>query len=204
MPPAPVPPKTVQGSVPPLERGTPALSRRLACLVYEAVLLFGVVMAAGLLYSIVTGQRHALAGMRGMQIWILVVLGLYFVGFWTRRGQTLPMQTWHIRLVVAADGALPSVARATLRYLCCWIWLLPALLVLQLSGLKSMGALFGVIAAGVLVYAALCRLHPQRQFWHDALCGTRLVDIRPVATAPGASTEAAAQTSPVSSPARDS
>jgi hypothetical protein len=25
------------------------------------------------------------------------------------------------------------------------------------------------------VYAALSRLHPQRQFWHDALCGTRLV-----------------------------
>jgi uncharacterized RDD family membrane protein YckC len=156
----------------------PALSRRLACLVYEGVLLFGIVMAAGLVYSIVTGQRHALHGLRGMQIWIFVVLGIYFVGFWTRRGQTLPMQTWQIRLVTARDGTLPSLARATLRYVLGWVWFLPALAIVQLSGLKSMGALSGVLLAGMLTYAALSRLHPQRQFWHDALCGTRLIDLR--------------------------
>ena len=35
----------------------------------------------------------------------------------------------------------------------------------------------GVIAAGwVAVWALLSRFHPQRQFWHDAWAGTRLVD----------------------------
>ena len=33
--------------------------------------------------------------------------------------------------------------------------------------------------AALLAYAALARLHPDRQFWHDAACGTRLVDWRP-------------------------
>jgi len=27
----------------------------------------------------------------------------------------------------------------------------------------------------VAIWALLSRLHPQRQFWHDALAGTRLV-----------------------------
>ena len=35
------------------------------------------------------------------------------------------------------------------------------------------------VAVGVIAYALLALLHPQRQFWHDALCGTRLVDARP-------------------------
>ena len=30
----------------------------------------------------------------------------------------------------------------------------------------------------VVIYALLSRLHPQRQFWHDALCRTRLVTFR--------------------------
>jgi len=34
-----------------------------------------------------------------------------------------------------------------------------------------------VVAAGwVAVWALLSRFHPQRQFWHDAWAGTRLVD----------------------------
>jgi hypothetical protein len=33
----------------------------------------------------------------------------------------------------------------------------------------------GVVITGMLVYAALARLHPDRQFLHDQICGTRLV-----------------------------
>jgi len=29
------------------------------------------------------------------------------------------------------------------------------------------------------VWAALSHLHPHKQFWHDELAGTRLVDYRP-------------------------
>ena len=35
-----------------------------------------------------------------------------------------------------------------------------------------------VIWVGVIAYAMLTLLHPHRQFWHDALCGTRLIDER--------------------------
>ncbi len=35
---------------------------------------------------------------------------------------------------------------------------------------------------GWLVYGGLALLHPQRQFVHDVLCGTRLIDVRPAKT----------------------
>jgi uncharacterized RDD family membrane protein YckC len=152
----------------------PGLARRLACLVYEGVLLFGVVMATGLAYAIATGQRHALVGSSGLQTLLFVVLGAYFVVFWSRGGQTLAMKTWHIRLV-ARNGLPPGRRLAFARYLLSWLWFLPALFALHASGLK--GALPSAVAVltGVLTYAALARLHPQRQYWHDAVCRTRLV-----------------------------
>ncbi len=157
----------------------PRLRRRLACFVYEGVLLFGVVMIAGLLYSTVTNQRHALAGTTGLQVFLFVVLGAYFVFFWSRTGQTLAMQTWHIRLVTRAGQRVGS-GRALCRYCLSWLWFVPALLAVQLSGLKTGAASFSAMIAGVLAYAAVAWLRPDRQFWHDAVCGTRLVTWTPV------------------------
>jgi uncharacterized RDD family membrane protein YckC len=156
----------------------PSLARRMASFIYEGVLLFGVVMIAGYLFSALTQQRHALAGRHGLQAFLFVVLGIYFAWFWSRAGQTVAMKAWHLRLV-AVDGGPVSQARALLRYVLSWLWFVPALSTLYVADLHSSQAMFGVLAAGVIGYAALSRLHPQRQFWHDAVCGTRLVDVRP-------------------------
>jgi uncharacterized RDD family membrane protein YckC len=37
------------------------------------------------------------------------------------------------------------------------------------------GETFVIVTGWVLVWALLSRFHPQRQFWHDAFAGTRLV-----------------------------
>lgn len=160
-----------------------SLTRRMSCFVYEGVLLFGVLMAAGLLYGTVTGQRNAMVGRHGLQAFLFVVLGLYFSWFWTHGGQTLAMKTWRIRLL-RADGTPLSMPRAWLRYLLCWLWFAPALLWLWLEGAKSLAPDLATLAAGVLVYAALARVLPGRQFWHDIACGTRLVDVRAARAAP--------------------
>ncbi len=159
-------------------RSTPGLRRRLASFLYEGVLLFGVVMAAGLVYAVVTQQRHALVGTPGLQAFLFVVLGMYFVYFWSRSGQTLAMQTWRIRLETL-DGQSVRPMRALCRYLLAWMWFLPALLTLHLTGLKGAAPAFGVVFAGVVAYAALAWLHPDRQYWHDALCKTRIVNWQP-------------------------
>jgi uncharacterized RDD family membrane protein YckC len=159
---------------PPEALNAPTLLRRLACFVYEGVLLFGVVMVAGFAYSTLTQQRHALVGTGGLQAVIFVVLGLYFAGFWSRTGQTLAMQTWQIRLVDETGGPV-ALRRAIGRYLLSWMWFLPALLGLYLAGLKGSAPVFAALTAGVFAYAALAWLRPDRQYWHDAICRTRLV-----------------------------
>jgi uncharacterized RDD family membrane protein YckC len=136
---------------------TPGLARRLACFVYEGVLLFGVLMISGYLYSSLSQQRNALHGRHGLQAFLFVVLGIYFVWFWSRGGQTVAMKAWHIRLL-GRDGTPLTQARALARYLLAWLWFMPALL-------------------------ALAWLDRDRQFLHDRLCGTRLVDWHPDATA---------------------
>lgn len=162
---------------------TAGLGRRLAALLYEGVLLFGVLMVAGWLYAGLTQQRHALQGKHGLQAFLFVVLGIYFVWFWSHGGQTVAMKTWRVR-VVRADGTPLTQGRALARYLLAWLWFLPALLTLYLTGLSGGGEASAVILAGVLAYAALSRLHPDRQFLHDAACGTRLVQVSPPAPRP--------------------
>jgi uncharacterized RDD family membrane protein YckC len=154
---------------------TPSLGRRMTCFMYEGVLLFGVVWAAGMVYSLVTGQRHAMTGQTGMQLVQFVVLGAYFTWFWSRTGQTLPMQTWNIR-VVTATGAPLTRLRAACRYLVAWLWFLPALAAAYLADIRGGLAVSVILLAGVLTYAMLTLLHPRRQFLHDAICGTQLVE----------------------------
>ncbi len=60
------------------------------------------------------------------------------------------------------------------------MWFLPPLLALAPFHLGA-GEYIVVIFGWVAVWALLSRLHPQRQFWHDALAGTRLVPVPPAA-----------------------
>jgi uncharacterized RDD family membrane protein YckC len=158
----------------------PPLLRRLACFVYESLLLFGVALipaVIGTLFFAQAGQHHPLQSETALRAFALVVYGVYFIGFWSARGQTLAMQTWRIRVVDAA-GARLTQARALARYVaCCIAWFAPAMLVagrLHLAPWSTLAA----VAAGIVVYAVLALVAPGRQFWHDLACGTRLVDAR--------------------------
>jgi hypothetical protein len=55
-----------------------------------------------------------------------------------------------------------------------WLWFLPPLAVSWLLALP--GREGAVLALGwVAIWAILARFHPQKQFWHDAWAGTRLI-----------------------------
>ena len=77
---------------------TPVLGRRLLCLIYEALLLTAVILTAG-------GLATVLAQIAGInrpriltQVIVVIVCAGYYAVQWQRRGQTLPMKTWRIRL----------------------------------------------------------------------------------------------------------
>jgi uncharacterized RDD family membrane protein YckC len=161
-------------SVPALP-ATPSVRRRLATMLYEAVILFGVVFLAGYLFSTLTQQRNGLTHHNLLAGWIGFVVGLYFVWFWTHSGQTLPMKTWRLR-VVAADGSPLSAPRAILRYLLAWLWFLPPLALHPLFGL-SLPHTLALAAVWFVLWAATGRLGASRQFLHDRLAGTRIVAV---------------------------
>jgi len=149
----------------------------MASFVYEGVLLFGVVMLSGFLFSSITQQRHALKGLHGLQAFLFLMLGLYFVWFWCKTGQTLAMKTWHVRLV-DRFGQPVRRWRASARYILSWVWFLPSLGVAEIMGHRAGAPLWSWLLGGVLLIAVAGRFSPGRQFVHDLVCGTRLVDAR--------------------------
>ncbi len=142
-------------------------------MLYESLLLFGVLFIAGWIFGTLLQQRHALYLRQGLQYWLFIVIGVYFIWFWSHGGQTLAMKTWRVRLT-AADGGPVSMPRATLRYLLSWLWFVPGLLVAKLLGVHGW-LLVAIPAANLLIWAALAWLDPARQFVHDRIVGTRLV-----------------------------
>lgn len=158
----------------------PSLRRRMACFVYEGMMLFGIGLipgAIGALFAALTGHAHPLQSDTALRVIAFVIYGIYFIWFWSRRGQTLPMQTWHIR-VVTTDGQPLSQTRALSRYLVGCVWFAPAAALASINHWARWDAL-AAIGVGVIAYALLALLHPQRQFWHDAICGTQLIDAKP-------------------------
>lgn len=156
----------------------PSLRRRMACWVYEGILLFAVVFIAGWLFSTLGQMRDAADARRPLlQAFLFVIFGIYFTWFWAK-GQTLAMKTWNIRIVDRA-GRPVTQARALLRYACSWLWFLPP--AAALAPFKPGAGEAAVAMLGwIVVWALLSRFHPQRQFWHDALAGTRLVPSTPL------------------------
>jgi uncharacterized RDD family membrane protein YckC len=171
---------------------TPSVRRRLMVMVYEAFLLLAVEMLAVLLYMLVTGNRQEPIYRGGRTLFLFLVAGAYFVRCWTDSGHTLAMKTWRVRLSggLSSNGAghtrIP-LRTAMLRYLLAWGWFAPALIVRAAFGLHGKGETAAVIAAGIAAWAMTAFLDKDRQFLHDRLAGTRLVQMPKKLTAPAAS-----------------
>ena len=156
---------------------TPSVLRRLSCWFYEGVLLFGVVFIAGYLFGTLSQTRNAMDNRHGLQAFLFLVFGIYFVWFWSK-GQTQAMKTWHIR-VVGLDGQAITQQRALGRYVLSWVWILPPLAVIWPLGLTG-GETSVLFLGWVAVWAVLSRFQRDGQFWHDVWAGTRLVNSEPM------------------------
>jgi uncharacterized RDD family membrane protein YckC len=92
------------------------------------------------------------------------------------------MKTWRVRLTGSPTGTDAGQSRvplrtAVLRYLLAWGWFVPALIVRAAFGLHGKGETAAVIAAGIAAWAMTAFLDKDRQFLHDRLAGTRLVQM---------------------------
>lgn len=94
----------------------PGFIRRIACVVYDALLLIAVLFFATL---VLLPFNHAEAFSPNtplFTVYLLLVGCLFYSWFWTHGGQTLGMQAWKIRLV-NEQGQSPEWHQALLRCL---------------------------------------------------------------------------------------
>lgn len=130
----------------------PGIARRLAAMVYEALLVAAVLAVAFVLPHVLLGAfANIQVSHVATKVHFFVVLLIYFTWFWVNGGQTLAMKTWRIRVVDIKGGRLRP-AQAVLRYLAAWFSL----------------AFFGI----GIVWALFDR---DRQFLHDRIADTRIV-----------------------------
>lgn len=145
----------------------------MACWLYEGLLLFALLFIAVLAQGVLALLIPALQSAHALQVLLFLVFGAYFVWFWSQ-GQTLAMKTWRIRVVDTLGHPLSRI-RALTRYAMCWAWFLPPLAAIAPFHLSA-GENTVIVCGWILVWALLSRFHPQQQFLHDILAGTRLVD----------------------------
>ncbi|MDX9767134.1 MAG: RDD family protein [Ectothiorhodospiraceae bacterium] len=157
------------------DQGPVGLLRRLACMLYDGMLLVAVLFFASLLATIPFGitHEHPLFWLYTLYIWL--VSFVYFGWFWTRGGQTLGMQAWRVRLE-RPDGAQVSWRQSLLRYMGGLVyWLLTGLALY--AHRHGMPAATIVIAVVLALAVAWTLRHPQRWMLQDLVSGTRLVRV---------------------------
>ena len=131
----------------------PGFGRRLLSMIYEFLILVAVLFIASFIFHLVFRNTSSIFFRPAFQIYLLLIAGIYFTWFWTHGGQTLPMQTWKLR-VVGADGQRIYLKQALARYLFAVIG-------------------FFFFGCGIL-WAFFDR---DGLFLHDRLAGTRIVRI---------------------------
>ncbi len=90
------------------------LWRRLFAMLYDTLLLFGVLLIASAVGMLFTGNEATESWL--MNLWFLFVTFIYFAWPWTLTGQTLGMKTWKIRLL-SEEGKRVTWLQALIRFL---------------------------------------------------------------------------------------
>ncbi len=129
-----------------------SLWRRLGAIVYDSLLILALLFLATIPFiAIRDGEPVEASGNLPYQLTLATVVFVFFVGFWSRGGRTLGMQSWGLR-VETDSGQIPTVMQASLRFFVAILSWLP------------------------LGLGYLWQLWDKDQLtWHDRLSSTRLV-----------------------------
>ena len=128
------------------------LLRRIAAMLYDFLLVTALLFLATIPFIAVRGGEPVEVG--DNLLYRLVLVGIvyaFFVGFWSRSGRTLGMQSWGLQLETT-EGHLPSTATASLRFVAALLSLLPL-------GLGFLWQLWD----------------KESLTWHDRISNTRLI-----------------------------
>jgi uncharacterized RDD family membrane protein YckC len=128
------------------------LIRRLAAIIYDSLLIGALLFLATTPFIAVRGGEPVEIGDNLVYRLVLVlVVYVFFVGFWTRSGRTLGMQSWGLQLETQ-DGGRPTLATNSVRFFAAILSWVPA-------GLGFLWQLWD----------------KDKLTWHDRISGTHVV-----------------------------
>lgn len=143
--------KSIIQKTAPSQLGRPGIMRRLFSMLYEILLLLAVLFFSAYIFLALTQNAQSVAIKIVFQIYLVLIIAIYFLWFWCKGGQTLAMKTWHLRLV-SAHGASVTLTQC---------------------GLRFVAAFIGIGLGGVSILWAL--IDRDRQFLHDRIAGTKII-----------------------------
>jgi len=161
------------------------LTRRIGAMIYDGMLVIAVLAVATIPFLIVAPKKIIIPSEVGWGlylaylIWQMIVIVAFFSFFWTRRGQTLGMQVWKLR-VEDEQGQLLSWSLSIRRLLFAAVPWTPAYICLALaeqlhsSTLKWVGEVLLLLVFANLV---LLKFSAQHRTWHDRMSYSRVVKV---------------------------
>ena len=171
-------PALIAATLAPLENAS--LWRRFGAFVHELLFLVAYLFITGLIFASLSGESMSagrpqlLTGPIAIfqQAYLFLSIGAYFIYFWINGRRTLAFKTWHLKLV-SSNGSVVSRKQAVIRYLVTWIGPALGLTMFLLIGTRgSAWWIFGLFANFLWAVA-----DPARQFLHDRIAGTRVVQV---------------------------
>ena len=129
-----------------------SLSRRFGAIAYDSLLVIALLFLTTIPFVAIRGGEPVdSTGNIAYQLTLTIVIYGFFVGFWSRSGCTLGMQSWGLRVETGKSQA-PSVKQATVRFFAAVLSWLPL----------GLGFLWAIWDKDGLT-------------WHDRISGTRLM-----------------------------
>lgn len=129
-----------------------SLLRRIGAMLYDALLILALLFLSTLPFiALREGEPVEPGDNLVYQLVLAVVVYAFFIGFWTRSGRTLGMQSWRLQLETS-DGSRAGFGAATIRFFSSLLSWIPL-------GLGFLWSLWD----------------KDKLTWHDRLSGTRIV-----------------------------
>ena len=132
------------------EKPSASLSRRLAAIFYDSLLIIAIWLITTFLFVALLNNGNAVKG-PFLQAGLYMEACLFYTYFWRLRGQTLGMQVWKIKVINAHN--------LTLRWQECFARLFFALVSVSMLGAGFLWMLFD----------------EDKLTWHDRASGTKVI-----------------------------
>lgn len=159
----------------------PQFWRRVSCALYEQLVLLGVIALTFLIPNLALGILCDTSLPSWLTfLYLYLVLGMHFVWYWTKSGQTLAMQTWRVR-IIGPRGFTLTRKQAIWRYVFGSLWILPCIFLQWLFQLQKWQIIEMLFAVALFLWPLSIYLDRAnalvRQSLPDRFAGTRMVEL---------------------------